>query len=173
MKFRWGRLIGNDCDGDDEEVEEVDGAEPPPWSALFLGGAKIIKSAYNKRRSRSIDLSPRPATAMAPIHGRGRVDKIRRRSSSIDTPEKKKNWMKNRSRMLACSLPTGTYNPPKFAPLDFSLNESELENGPGTPLPNLHIDDSPRKMPNRLELEDLGDSDDNSINDEVIYRFNY
>ena len=165
-------MIGSD-DVDSELSDEPEKQEPPPWSALFLGGAKVVKSAYKKRRSRSVDLSPRPSTALGRATGRprDRADKLRRRSSSIDTPEKKRNWVDKRTRILGASLPTACYNPPKFQSLDFSLNESELENGPGSPI-QLHIN-STNFDPN-YEPE----SDDNSIPDmvrkiEFLWKFQF
>lgn len=141
-------MIGH---GDDSILEESVDEQPAPWSALFLGGAKMIsKSTIKKRRSRSIDMSPRPATAagrdMGRASARNRANKLRRRSSSIDSPKKQYRPKTG----MGLNLPR--YLSPQFQALDLSLNESELENGPGSPLPRLHIDQTC-----------FGDSDDNSV----------
>ena len=47
----WGRLIGHDESEEQTDAVEMEQKEQPPWSALFLGGAKVVKSAYKKRRT--------------------------------------------------------------------------------------------------------------------------
>ena len=51
VSSRWGRLIGHDESEEQTDVVQIEQKEQPPWSALFLGGAKVVKSAYKKRRA--------------------------------------------------------------------------------------------------------------------------
>ena len=98
--FRWGRLIGSFAQEDDEPIGSSEVSSNPPWSALFLGGAKVIQSSYKKRRSRSVDMSPRPSTAIGPTRTR-----VRRRSGSQETPDRK-NIKTNR---MGCSMPIARF----------------------------------------------------------------
>ena len=98
--FRWGRLIGSLAQEDDEPIGSSEVSSNPPWSALFLGGAKVIQSSYKKRRSRSVDMSPRPLTASGPTRTR-----VRRRSGSQETPDRK-NIKTNR---MGCSMPIARF----------------------------------------------------------------